>query len=524
MTTMTAPRVNEALEAARLELQALRGTNPALDFVPNIGQERLLDAFSGRNGHYPFIGVIGAGNGLGKTSLMANMMVGCAYGPDEVSPWMERYGLWQREVDWRAREGKPSAYRLVCHADAMKEGGPVLQAIKEWFPKGRYKLDKAGKTFYSSILCFDTEGNVCATFDVKTHDQSKVAQAGTNLNGVFHDEPPPEENYAETVGRCRREGAFILFFLTPLEMAGWMIDQLIDEAALPDDPRPEIVVVHGSIWDNCKDIPGTRGKLSRETIERQIRQWGKISPAELDARVNGTFTHLSGAIYKKYRPAIHEVEDFPIPPWWPIYRIIDPHDTKLPAIIWVAQSETDAVVIREWPTDDYVKLGNSSMTISQIVNLCKRDIEAPFRKQILWGYMDPNKGKTPHRGVDSTKTVQDEYREAGWDFDLAETDDLAVGHGMVQALLHYDETLPIGDNNRPYLRVMKHCRNTSIALQRYGIKKDKDVGASLTTRLDKKYKDFADPVRYFAVKRQAFRRVDEALGFYQALMSGRVRK
>lgn len=518
-------RLNDALEAAKAELTALRGTNPSLDFVPNIGQERFLEAWSGRNGHYPFIGVIGAGNGLGKTALMANMMVGCAYGPDEVSPWMERYGLWQREADWRAREGKPSAYRIVCHSDAMKEGGPVLQAIREWFPKGRYKLDKSGKTFYSSITCFDELGQVCATFDVKTHDQGKVAQAGTNLNGVFHDEPPPEENYAETVGRVRRAGAFIMFFLTPLEMAGWMIDQIIDEADAPGTERPEIVVVHGSIWDNCKDIPGTRGKLSRETIERQIRQWGKLSPTELDARVNGTFTHLSGAIFKRFNEAIHVVDEFPLPPWWPIYRIIDPHDTKLPAIVWVAQGETEAVVIREWPTDDYVKLETSGMTIAQIVSICKRDIEAPFRNQILFSIMDPNKGKTPHRGVDSTKTVQDEYREAGWDFELAKTDDLAVGHDHLHALLYYDEKLPVGDANRPYLRVFRNCANVRTAFKRYGIKKkDTDPGASLTVRIDKKYKDFMDPCRYFATDRQPFQRVDDAKNFYSALMSGRIKK
>lgn len=516
--------VNEALEQAKEELAALRGTNPALDFTPNIGQERYLNHWAGKGGHYPFIGVLSAGNGLGKTSLMANVMVGCAYGPDEVSPFMEQYGLFQREADWRKANRKPSAYRIVCQADAMKEDGPVLQAIREWFPKGRYKLDKAGKTFFSSLTCYDEAGQVCATFGVKTHDQSVVAQAGTNLNGAFHDEPPPAENYAETVGRCRREGAFIMFFLTPLKMAAWMVDQIINEADLEDNPRPEIIVTKGSIWDNCRDIPGTRGVLTRQVIERQIREWGKISADEVEARTNGTFTHLSGALYRMYKPKIHEVEPFPIPPWWPIYCIIDPHDTKAPAIEWVAQSETNAYTIAEWPTEDYVKLDNTSMTISQIVNLCKQDIESPFRSQIIYRLMDPNKGATPHRGVDQTKTVQQEYSEAGWDFELVKDDDLAVGHDQVRMLIWYDEKLPIDERNRPYKYVFKTCKNTSKAMQRYAIKDGTDPGASLTTRVDKKYKDFADLERYFAVGRQAFRRVEEVKGFYNAIMSGRIRK
>lgn len=513
--------LNAALEQAKLELLALRGTNPALNFIPNIGQERLLEAFAGRNGHFPFIGVIGAGNGLGKTALMANMMVGCAYGPDEVSEWMERYGLWQKEADWRAREGKPSAYRIVCQADSMKEGGPVLQAIREWFPKGRYKLDKAGKTFYSQLICFDAEGNVCATFDVKTHDQSKVAHAGSNLNGVFHDEPPPEEIYGETVGRVRKDGAFLLFFLTPLEMAGWMIDQIIDEADLPGAEKPEIVVVYGGIYDNCKDEPGTRGHLSRETIERQIRQWAKLSPTELDARMNGKFTHLSGAIYKAYSPLVHEVDDFPIPSWWPVYRIIDPHDTRAPALCWIAQSETDAFVFREWPAEDYVKMGNNPYTIAQLVNMAKLDIERPFRPQILWAFMDPNKAKYTYNNTN--KTVQEEYHDAGWDFEPSE-DDLQVGHDRVRALLHYNQQMPVSDANRPYLRVFKSCRNTSVALQRYGMKKNADPGKSLSSQLDPKYKDFADLIRYFAMRHQPYRRVDTHTGFYQALVGGRVKK
>lgn len=524
MTSLSTHHVNEALEAAKAELAAIRGTNPAMSFVPNIGQERLLDAFSGKNGHYPFIGVIGAGNGLGKTALEANMLVGCAFGPDEVSPWMERYGLWEREEEWRRRNQKPSAYRLVCQADSMKEGGPMYQAITEWFPKGRFKMDKAGKTFYSQVLCFSEDGEVCATFDVKTHDQAKVAHAGTNLNGVFFDEPPPEDIYGETIGRLRREGAFALFFLTPLDMAAWMVDQLINEASPPDDPRPEIVVVYGSIWDNCKDIPGTRGHLSRATIERQIREWGKLSPGELDARVNGKFTHLSGALFKIYDPKVHEVDDFPIPDWWPVYRIIDPHDTKAPAIAWFAQSETNAFVFREWPHDNYVKMETTSMTISQVVNLCKLDIESPFRGQILWPFMDPNKGKTPHRGVDNTRTVQQEYALAGWNHQLVQTDDLAVGHQKLNALLHYDVNRPIDESNRPYLRVFKSCKNFSMAMQRYGVKKDKDPGASLTARIDKTYKDFADLGRYFAVSLQPYKRVEEVKGFYDAIMAGRVKK
>jgi hypothetical protein len=503
----------EVIDAAKAELQALRTSNPSLTFIPNIGQERFLNAFLEKK--RPFITVIGAGNGMGKTSLMAPFMVGCAYGPDEVSEWMERYPIWEQEATKRRLRGGPLRYRIICHADAMKENGPVLDAIKEWFPKGRYKLHQKGKTYYSQLECFDMDGSTCAIFDVKTHDQEKNAHAGANLDGVFADEPMPEAIYGETIGRCRKENAFLAMFLTPLEMAGWMMDQIID-----DQDGHEIVVVNGSLWDNCKDIAGTRGHLSREVIERQIREWEKRNPHELEARVNGTFTHLSGAIYKNYNAAVHEVDDFPIPEHWPIYCIIDPHDSKPPFVTWVAQSEIDAYVIREWPTDEYTKLGENTLTIAQLVTM-GRDIERTFRPQVLWRFMDPNKGQ--YRYNNTNTTVQQEYHAAGWSFELSE-DDLQVGHQRVMAMLYYNNKMPIDEANRPYLRVFKSCKNTAKSLARYGFKKTAIEGASLTTNIDKKYKDPADNVRYFAMRLQPFRRVEEFTQFYETLKSGRVRK
>lgn len=510
------PRITADIrDVAKSQADQLKADSPSLTFIPNIGQERMLLAFS--KPKRPFIAVIGAGNGMGKTSLMAPMMVGCAFGPEEVSEWMEQYPLFQQEEDKRKRRGSPLKYRIICKADAMKENGPVHDAIKDWFPKGRYTLDKCGKTYYSQVSCYDEDRNLVAVFDVKSHDQEKDAHAGANLDGVFCDEPMPEGIYGETVGRCRKEGAFIAMFLTPLEVAGWMIDQIIEDA-----DGEEIVVVNGSLWDNCKDIPGTRGHISREVIERQIHQWERLNPHELEARVYGTFTHLSGALFKNYTPEVHEVDDFPIPPNWPIYCLIDPHDSKAPFLTWITQGPVEAYGIREWPTEDFTKMGESDMTINQVVAEAKR-IERAWPGQVLYRFMDPNKGKTPHRSVDDTKTVQEEYSAAGLDFELSE-DNLEVGHERIRALLHFNPKLPVDEGNRPYLRFFKSMRNTTKSIARYGIKKKATPGASLTANIDKKYKDPVDNIRYFAMRIQPFKLVEQVTQFYSTLMSGRIRK
>ncbi len=510
---MSEPTVAGLRAAAAAKLQGYEATKPGLFFIPNIGQEKAFKPYL--KPPYPYIMVFGGGNGVGKTAALAIFLLGCCFGKDEVSDFFDDYQFFDDlQAKWERRgKHRPLMFRVVCHSDSMKEGGSVLQAFKDWWPKGRYKLNKHGKTYYSQIEC--DHGVIV---DIKTHDQDKGAHSGTTLDGVCFDEPPPEGIYAESVGRTRDDG-WMAFFLTPLEMAGWMMDQVIDQVK---EGEPRIQVVNASLWENCKDIPGTRGKLSREAIQNMIIEWGRLGPHELEARVQGLFTHLSGAIYKTYSPNVHLVRPFPIPAEWPVYCIIDPHDAKAPAITWIAQSDTNAYVVREWPTAEYTKMGNNTFTISQVAKAI-RDIEAPFRDQVLWRFMDPNKGKTPHSTQDASRTVQEEYGEEKLYFELSE-DDLQVGHARVIRLLHYDVQRPAEVPNVPYLYVFSDCKNTNAALSKYGIKKNAVLGASLTTNVDKKYKDFADNVRYFAMRIQPYQRVELVTQFYNTIMSSRVRK
>lgn len=499
----------ELRETAAAKLDAYRTEKPGLFFIPNIGQEKAFLPY--KEPPYPYIMVFGGGNGVGKSAALAILACGCVFGKDEVSDFFDGYQFFDDLEAKEAARGKhrPLMFRIVCHADSMKEGGSVLQAIKDWFPKGRYKLQKHGKTYYSQIEC--DNGRI---IDIKTHDQEKGAHSGTTLDGILFDEPPPEQIYGESVGRTRN-GGWMAFFLTPLEMAAWMMDQILDQA---DGKR--VYVTNASLWDNCKDIPGTRGHLPRESIENMIREWTRIGPHEIEARVNGLFTHLAGAIYKTFNPQVHGIRSFPIPEEWPVYCILDPHDSKPPAFTWIAQSPTNAFVIREWPTEDFTKLGNLHHTIEQIAQIV-REIEAPFRHQVIWRFMDPNKGRTNY--ANTQRTVQEEYGEQKLYFELSE-DDLQVGHQRVTRMLHYDIARPVETPNTPYLYVFNDCFNTMNALHKYGIKRGAIPGTSLTAQIDKKFKDFADNPRYFAMRLQSYRPVQAFTEFYDTIMRSRVKK
>lgn len=495
---------NRLVTVAGLKRRAILENHPALGFVPNIGQER---AFKPYRHDVPYITVFGGGNGVGKTATLAIMAVGLCFGTSELNEFFDDYTLFSWMKERCSSRGRPARGRIVCHADSMKENGSVLQAIQEWFPKGRYKLNKHGKAYYSEIAC-DTG----VTIDIKTHDQDTVAVSGTTLDFILADEPFPRALWSETVGRTR-SGGIIGFFLTPLQMAGWMMDQIVDVA---DDK--EIVVTNASIWDNCKDIPGTRGHLSRDHIDRMIRAWERESPDEVEARVKGLFTHLSGAMYKIFSPEVHVIQPFPIPPEWPIYHIIDPHDARPPATCWIAQGPHASVAFKEWPNLDYTKIKTSTHTISQVCDEMRR-IENNFRPQVTQRLMDPNKAEYEY--PNTKLTVKQEYARRGFSFRPSD-DHLDLGHKAVNEMLHYDAKKPVDEYNSPAFYVTDDCTNIKKALQKYGLKKTFNEGGSLTSKMDQTYKDFADLIRYFAIKRQPYEAVNTGAGYWDLIRSGRI--
>lgn len=494
-------RKMQLMEQRRRKLLA---TSPAIGFIPNVGQER---AFTPYKNAVPYITVFGGGNGVGKTAAMAIMAVGLCFGTSELNEFFDGHAVFHWMRDRCSERGRPPQGRIIVHADSMKEGGSVLQAIREWFPHGRYKLNKHGKSHYSEIACDNG-----AVIDIKTHDQEKVAVSGTTLDFILADEPFPRTLWGETVGRTRT-GGIIGLFLTPLEMAGWMMDQIIEAK-----DGEEIVVTNASIWDNCADIPGTRGRLKREHIERMIRQWEREAPEEVEARVQGLFTHLAGAMYKIFTPEVHVVQPFPIPEDWPVYNIIDPHDARPPAIGWIAVGPHGAFGFREWPVLDYTKIKTSTHTISQVCEEMRR-IEDRFRAQVTHRLMDPNKAEYEY--PNTKLTVKQEYSRRGFSYRPSD-DNLDIGHKRVQEQLWYDIKKPVDELNHPNLYVMSDCINMRNALMKYGLKKTYNEGGSLSAKMDQTYKDFADLFRYFAVKREAFKPVNTGAGYWETIKSGRI--
>ena len=463
---------------------------PSLTFIPNVGQEKAFGFYKSYETS-PYIMLFGGGNGVGKTADMIMFAVGLIFGNQFLDPFFDQYKVfeeYQALLKTRIRRG---VIRLVVNADSMREGGSVYQAITEWFPVGTnakkplYKLLKGGKTYFSQIQ-INLPG--APIVEIKTHDQDTVAHSGTTVDWILCDEPFPQAHWGEMLGRTR-DGGKIAMFMTPLNMAGWLLDDVVDRV-----DGVNICMTNASIWENCKDIPGTRGHLKKKNIDLMIEQWNISSPNEVDARVEGKFTHLTGSIFKSYDKNIHTMPSFKIPEDWPIYFIVDPHDSKAAFCTWILQGPNDRHwIIKEWPDKDFTKLGNTDLTISKTVQVIK-DIETQWSPyQVVRRIMDPNKGSFVYSNT--KRTIQDEWRDAGLRCDLCKIDDLDVGHKAVQRLLYWDKQKPSEPGfNEPLMKVFEECFNTDRSLARYGLKKNHDPGASLTNKLDKKYKDPVDNV------------------------------
>jgi len=514
------------LEAVNSELRELERDSPCLSFVPNVGQEKAFKFFRSLE-KAPHIGLFGGANGVGKTATAGIALAGLTFGPDFLHDFMDKFQFFPEYKEYLETQNRGARIRLVCHADSMKVNGPLHQAITDWFPRGinpdngkpLYNLSKMGKTYYSQID-FNIPGlKFQPSVEIKTHDQDVGAHAGSNLDIIICDEPFPEALWSEMIGRTRN-GGHIFMFMTPLNMAGFLMDNVVDKVDGKD-----IIMTNATIWDNCIDIPGTRGHLLRSNIEKMIKLWTASAPDEVTARTEGTFTHLSGAMYKIFSEDAHclyPAEEFKWDSDWPIYCIMDPHDAKYPAINWILQTPIgEHYIIREWPMLDYTQIGNVSYTISQAIQQI-REIEAEFKHQVQYRVMDPNKGLFKHTGIDNQDTIQDLWRKAGLRFDLADNDDLDVGHKRVAELLYYDTQKPLSQMNHPKMRIFAdRCPNTVKAMKRYGYKRNYKEGGSLTTNIDQKYKDFADLPRYYAVSYKLFQTVSEKGDFMNLLFSGR---
>ena len=489
----------EFQKALQVELVNRKKNYPSIDFVPNIAQERALKCLAAPHetyGDYPKKIMFIAANGIGKTcDIAAILLPGMCLGPEFVN---KEYCNWQYFHDIaKIRKQRRLFVRLICDAKDMKEdNGSLYQQIKKWIPTAKFK-DKTGD-FYQTVIIGDV------IIDVKTHNMDKIAHAGPDYDAVIFNEPAPQDLYTENISRLRLGGRAFLF-LTPVDKATYLAKDIHN----PRGPEGEVYVCGGNIWENCADIPGTRGILARTSIEFMIREWEKEGEHIAKARETGSFSTFAGVVFELFNRNMHVVDPFKIPTNWNIYHLCDPHDVKPPFAMWIARDPmNNSYIIAEYPEGDWDQVRRTNLTVK---HFCRdfeiiesgRDAKFPYmpRKKSNFNIGDPNKFKV--NLINVGKTLQQEFSYYGFDYDLSANDDIALGHNSIRELIMYDPKRKIDAFNRPRLFVFSTCKNVIQAFFEYMV--DQDTG-----KLIEKWKCPIDLIRYYCDKAEPWKNISSS--------------
>jgi len=560
------------LEMLKAKIARERKEFPSRFLVPNVAQMRLLRYL--RKRPFPKDLIFMGGNGAGKTVNGTKITAGLIWGPDiMVGPGIhadydgEELGFeaWSVYRDRAKAEDRPIFGRLVANADSLRgAGGALMQRITRYYPRGLWEEKKMGKSFPAEIWCWEDQERAArglkeeclCILEVKTHDQPADQGAGPDIDFIWFDEPPPPDVYEEAIGRGRANPDSIrIFTLTPLELAGWLVDELVTNA-----DGKNVAVVYGSLWDNCRDWnpdPAmwsggevgsgrvlSRGNLEKVALDDMIDKWTRRSPLTMQARVYGLATHTAGSVYPYFAPAIHCPDGLRPPEgWedWPIWNVIDPHHKRPPAVGWFLQGPNNRFYgLGEYPFEDYTKIEERKVLQYYADEIQEMEKRAGIEGRVIHRFGDPNSLRFTYSSksgnTDDSLTIQDLYANSGLFFELSD-DNMQVGHEALNELLFYNTDKEIDDEtNCPPLRFCGNIfngwapqLNFQNGLARYRIKpkavESNHSPANLRTIVEETWKDFPDVARYFArtVRDYAFQPLSKQKSMYDQIQESRLR-
>lgn len=513
---------------------------PQYDFINAVGtlpldQEDPITVF-----------VLKSANGIGKTASVWNVLINIIYGNEKNKEG--KYGpvnifsegsCGKKIVDMQTGEEIEGFFSAPLYNGAFPKHWPkniwyvsnkdVLNAIweeaKRWLPVNDFEEfweeAKDGKSHISKVKFLSTQW----TLFFKTVDQDPKTFEGANCSIVVFDEPCPRPIFAAAVARTRM-GGFIIMPATPLRDEPWFPEYCED----PDNP--DLWLMEVNVWTNCIERAGQwdmgifgiqdKGNLTERKINMMIRQWERLDPDLLPARVEGKSVHLVGIVYKsypKYRDNIFKpFEIWARIPQQYMYRfVLDPHDRKPPAAIWQRMDiKGNEQILREFPavTDPHyqgkmfaeITDAGHYTTYQFIKYFMQIEKELQIPPDRIQDLIDPNFGLK--RNAQTGKRVYEEWseisrqvkkdlgygREYSFIYDIM--DSVEEGHQVVR-----EKILPTIDGQHKWV-IHETCANMDQQMRFYRrkrqtIKDEEEHG--ITDKVANKYKDFPDLARYSAV-------------------------
>jgi len=245
--------------------------------------------------------------------------------------------------------------------------------------------------------------------------------------------------------------------------------------------------------------------------EEAIRRFETIvfKEEEKDVRIHGKFRYLSGRVWKNWERQVHLIDrkrwkvgekgvtiNGQPPKDWPRMMIIDPHDEKPHAVLWVAKDPDYKLFYC------YREAWLANKTFKQVVQYI-RDVETQNREKIQYRLIDPNFG--PKRQGNTKTTVRDDFEQEsmnmGFPMRFAYGDDhKALSRKKISEMLFYDINMPISIINRPSLYICNDLTMCIYQIEHY-IWPDKE-GTEQDPMVEKPLKkddDFPDCLQYMSL-------------------------
>ena len=514
--------------------QRLLSLAPYAFFLPNHrANEFMVEFGKGEKDVY----VLSAGNAFSKSALLVNVLANVCYcGVADHLRDLPRYSKWPFEKRvW-----------VVSEPSTLEE--KISTEIAKWFPVGRYSAQKGSYRFPSRFQT-DTGFEII----LRSYAQEMGRFESTDVGLVLIDEPPPEWLWRALPARQRLGGVVAMFF-TPMAGATWMVEGPWAFLDMDEDgvrAKPERVsryfVMTGSTWDNLADgeddaphperynggyVPEIKpsprnGFLLRRNIDSMIAEFDADT---IRARIDGAFMRIGRRIYPTFDRKTHVVgedvlttDEFAwsfsekgelVPPNdWTRYMILDPHDAKPWAMLWVAvsppftgrpfsadkqqrgkQYESLHICYREWPRSAFsLKADDPGWGIDRYVETIA---ELEGREEIETRIIDPNFGNRTIRTADGQTTIKTMLQEVGLFF-VDGYDAVEQGHQAVRTGLSKVAEVAPGFEKIPILLFTEGCPQTIVSMLNYSRKRRRGTMDEYLETPDEKFKDMADDVRYY---------------------------
>ena len=306
----------------------LKGANPI--------QAQIIEAWKDLN--LKVFAMTGA-NRVGKTVCLTIVGVSVMVGE-----W-----LWSGEKI-QFGHGLPRKVRYVGQDWEKHIKSVVIPALNMWFPNSRELTIKKNSQGVESLW---TDVKSKSTLEIMSNKQESDLHEGWEGDLVLYDEPPKRDiRVANARGLVDREGRE--FFAMTLLKEAWVHREVIKR--LDKDGRPDktVFAVNGDISVN---VGFGLTQIGVDQFEKTLK------PEEIEARLRGKPSYLSGLIFPKFDRHIHVKERFDIPLDWLVDIAIDWHPSKGWYISFMATDNLN----RKWVFDEIVVQSNYKWICEELV-------------------------------------------------------------------------------------------------------------------------------------------------------------